>query len=56
MLQQLQKHESAVIYLTKHRMLSHSALSGADGGAMDICKASYEVTGDQCKADIHKAG
>lgn len=39
-------------------MLSHSALSGAEGDVMDIFKATYEVTGDQCRAliSIQQAG
>lgn len=52
MLQQLQKSESMVIYLTALRMLSHSALSEAEGDMMDICRATYEVTGDQSTAPI----
>lgn len=51
-------YSCAVIYLTAVHMLSHSVLSGAEGAVMDICKTTYEVTGDECRAliTIQQAG
>lgn len=47
MLQQLQRSGSVFDLSSALRMPPHSAPSAAGGDVMDICEATYEVTGDQ---------